>query len=67
MGKGKSGKKGIGRSKRKPSKLAYNQARRWVRNKVKRVAKQLKKFHGYKPYHLDSEVAGFVEKEIGHQ
>jgi hypothetical protein len=53
---GKGGKKGIGRSKRKPASLRYSQSARWRKNKIRRIVKQMLKFPKYKPYKLSQEI-----------
>ena len=56
----KGGKKGIGRSKRKPSSVRYSQSERWKRNKIKRIVKHCFNFPNYRPFNLPLGIADKV-------
>lgn len=58
---GKKNRK-FSRTIKSPSHQRYNNERRWVKNKARRVVKQLKKFPNYKPYNLNAEVVAMVDK-----
>ena len=60
----KGGKKNrkFGRKKRRPSHNRYNSSERWLKNKAKKIAKQMKKFKKYKPYGVSHTVMGLVKK-----
>lgn len=59
--KGKKNRK-WGRKGRRPSHKLYNAQQRWVRNKARRIAKQLRKFPNYKPFNLSDEVQLYLTK-----
>ena len=59
----KKGKK-QGRNKLKPDNQRYLAERRWVKNKAKRVTKQMRKFPNYKPVNLSDEVSKLVKKLV---
>jgi hypothetical protein len=58
---GKKNRK-FGRSKRGFCHAKYNLERRWIKNKAKRIAKQMKKFPNYKPFNISSEVKYQLDK-----
>ena len=60
----KSGKKGVGRSNRKPACLRYKATRRWEKNKVRRIVKHMLKFPNYTPYNLSLEISDMVKREL---
>ena len=60
----KSGKKGIGRSNRKPACLRYKSSERWVRNKVRNIVKHMRKFPNYKPHNLSPDIRDKVKKSM---
>ena len=60
----KGGKKNrkYGRKNRRPSYARYKNEQRWIENKAKRIAKQMKKFSNYKPFNVSEEVMSIVNK-----
>ncbi len=64
--KAKTGKKGqkFGRKGRRPSHHRYNASKRWIKNKARKVAKQIKKFPNYKPYNLSGSVKVLVDEML---
>ena len=61
---GKKGGRKIGRVTRKPCHQVYNAKRMWFWNKVRRIAKQMKKFPKYKPFNISPDVRVEVQKRL---
>jgi hypothetical protein len=53
--KGKKNRK-YGRTERSPSHKRYNEEQRWIKNKVRRILKQITKFPNYKPFNLSPQI-----------
>ncbi len=53
---GKKSRK-IGRCIKKPSKQRYTNEERWIKNKARRIVKQMKKFPLYKAFNLNDDVS----------
>lgn len=59
---GKKGGRKFGRTNRGFSHGRYNTEKRWVVNKAKRVAKQVRKFPKYIPFNLGGDVKYHLDK-----
>lgn len=59
---GKKGGRKFGRTNRGFSHTKYNNEKRWIINKAKRIAKHMKKFPNYEPFNLSGDVKYHLDK-----
>jgi len=59
--KGKKNRK-YGRCVKQPTHIRYSNEARWVKNKAKRIVRELKKHPNWKPYNLNEDVQKAIAK-----
>lgn len=61
---GGAGNRKHGRRKRKPASMRYTAERRWIKNKVRKLKKYIKRHPKWHPHNMNVEIEERLHKEV---